>query len=422
MESPRNNRWTGTRIAASRGQRGWKQRRLVAEIRRTAAELGIDDPGVTVQMISRWENGHHDPDDRYERLLDLTFARSAVGNDEAREHESRRRAFLHNSAPLAGITPAGLGDEPWHRLSAALQGRNRIDAAAVDNLELLTVGFENLYQTVAAGALESPVRSHMEHLTRLLTGSGHSQVLRRRIASLAGETSILLGWIAQDQNDHGVAQRFYMTALDAAHEAGDAPLGAYAIASAATLPAFRSSPTDSIHLLTEAEVHGSLAVQATPTTLAWIRSLEAEAHTRTGNTTGAFAALDAAEAILDKAEDEEQVRPRVAFFNRPRLLGERGVTAVRLNMPHEGRDALDEAIRSFPGDQKITSRLLTNLARAHLRQGHIDEAWDLTTQSLAIAKRTNTSTSLDDVRDLRRELQRWAGAEALSELDRLLAA
>lgn len=422
MESPRNNRWTGPRVVAERTRRGWKQRRLVQELHRTAAELGETVPGVTVQMISRWENGVHDPDDRYQRLLDLTFARSVVGDDETREHETRRREFLRYTAAFAGIALTGMGDEPWRRLSAALQGRNRIDDTAVDNLELLTVGFGNLYQSVAPRALEGPVRSHMEHLTQLLTGSGQSELLRHRIASLAGETSILLGWIAQDQDDHGVAQRFYMTALDAADEAGDGPLGAYAIASASTLPAFRSSPAESIHLLSRAEVNGFRASQATPTTLAWVRCLEAEAHTRAGDTIGAFAALDAADLLLDSADDEEQKRPRVAFFNRARLLGERGVTAVRLNMPHEGRDALDEAVRGFPTDQKIASRLLTSLARAHLKQGHVDEACNLAVQSLAIAKRTDTSASVDDVRDLRHELQRWASESALAELDRMLVA
>lgn len=170
--------------------------------------------------------------------------------------------------------------------------------------------------------------------------------------------------------------------LDASVEAIDNPLGAYAIASASTLPAFRSSPSQTLHLLTEANIKGLSVDDASPTTRAWIHSLEAEAHARGGDEGAALQALDAAELVLAELGDEEEPRPRVPFFDDARLLGERGVTLVRLDMPHESMDYLDEAMRLTESDQKIQSMLLTSLALAHVRRGEIDQACAMALRSL----------------------------------------
>ena len=79
---------------------------------------------------------------------------------------------------------------------------------------------------------------------------------------------------------------------------------------------------------------------------------------------------------------------------------------------------LDEMQR----DHKIRSRLLTSLARAHVRHGNIDRAVDITLRSLDIAIRTGTASSYDDVVKLRPELDRWAHSEPVQRLDEALRA
>lgn len=411
---------TGPEITQKRSSLNWTQTRLCQEIRRAAQELGWDEPGVNESMVSRWENGKSAPASRYQQLLDLVFARTLETHDESWEYEMQRRAFLRYSLAAAGIVLAGIDDDPFNRLVSALHGRSRLDVGAVDSLQEVTAGFSTLYQSVAPGALVAPVRSHLDSLTHILAGDIRTGALRRRVASLAGETAILMGWLSQDRGDEGTAQRYYMSALDAADEAEDSGLGAYAIGSASTLSAFRSSPAESIFLLTGAEVHGFRADHATPSTRAWILSLQAEAHTRDGDAVAAMGALDEADKLLTGTAGSDEPRPRVSFFDQARLLGERGVAAVRLGLPHEGEAALDEALRSITVDHKIQSRLLTKLAQAHLRQGNIERACELAIDSLDIAR--DTSASVDDIRSLRHDLNPWVGAEALDRLDARLAA
>jgi transcriptional regulator with XRE-family HTH domain len=58
-------------LVQRRGDRGWSQSRLARELTREAARQGIHLPRVNtlVTEISRWENGKHEPDEVYRRLL-----------------------------------------------------------------------------------------------------------------------------------------------------------------------------------------------------------------------------------------------------------------------------------------------------------------------------------------------------------------
>ena len=105
------------------------------------------------------------------------------------------------------------------------------------------------------------------------------------------------------------------------------------------------------------------------------------------------------------------------FFDQARLLGERGVTLVRLDMPHESMDYLDEAMRLTASDHKIQSRLLTNLALAHVRRGEIDQAVTVALRSLDIARRTDTADSLQDVRKISAALSPWRNSDPVKALD-----
>jgi tetratricopeptide (TPR) repeat protein len=355
--------------------------------------------------------------------VERTFADNLRTADDSWEDDMQRRAFLTNAA-VAGLALLGVapGEEPWQRLGAALRRPQRTDSRTVDDLEAVTVSFQELYPRVSPYAVLAPARSHLATLTQLLEGGGQPERTRRRLASLAGETAILMGWLASDDGEHGTAQAYYRAALDAAREAGDRALGAYAVGSASTLPVFRASPDHTLYLLAEGR-HGFGAADATPSTRAWLASLEAEAHAEAGREADARQALDRAAEALDRAvaEAADEVRPRVPFFDPVRLAGERGVVSVRLGAADEGRRALDEALRGLRPGLKIESRLLTSLARAHARQGDVDRACHVATESLAIARASETAPSLRDLRSLRDELAPWAGSAAVRELDSALA-
>lgn len=401
--------------------RGWGQKRLIQEMRATAEKLREERPGVTVPMVSRWENGKSEPEDRYWRLLELTFARTMNPDDDSPENSVLRREFLRHTASAAGLAVVGAAAEPWEQLQSALGHRTKVDEATTNNLAAMTESFSTMYQTMAPGLLLAPVGAHLQTLSQLLKNGSPTEALRRRLASLAAETSILLGWITYDQGDEQSAHGYYRSALTAAAEAGDTSLGAYAIGSASVLPAWRSSPEESVHLLTDANINGFSVDDASPETRAWIYSLEAEAHVRADNGPAALAALDKAEAILDQA-DSGSADNRTAFFDQSRLLGERGVTAVRLGRDADGQAVLEQVLKEIGPDQKIRSRHLTSLAKAHVRHGNIDHAVEIALMSLDVAVQSGTTSSYDDVIKLRPELDRWTHTDPVRRLDEALRA
>lgn len=411
----------GPSIRQLREERGWTQQQLVQEIRAVAAEWGLHVPAVNVHMISKWENGHVRVGHQYTRLIEAAFARTMNLDTEPGRYDMDRRRFLAGATGVGALTLAStMGLEPWQRLSSALQRRSHVDEATVDHLETMTTTFSQLFLTVSPIALLAPARSHLDSLTQFLTDGSIPAKLRQRLASMASESAILLGWLMQDGGDEAVAQEFYLTALDAAAEANDPAIGAYAIASASTLEAFRSSPAQSIHLLTDATVKGSSVRNATPSTRAWAHSLIAEAHTRDGNAAGALTALDTAHDILDQAAGDEP-RPRSTFFDRARLAGERGVTGVRLGLPEQAEPALNEAMATLHDDPKTESRILTNLARVHLQRREVEQACATVIQSLDLAQRTGSKTGVRDIRDFRHQLEPWNDLDMVQQLDDHLA-
>ena len=63
---------------------------------------------------------------------------------------------------------------------------------------------------------------------------------------------------------------------------------------------------------------------------------------------------------------------------------------------------------------------LTGLATVHVRQQEIEQACRAAGEAWRIATRTRTALSLQQVHDVRRQLERWQDSRAVRELDELL--
>jgi hypothetical protein len=134
-----------------------------------------------------------------------------------------------------------------------------------------------------------------------------------------------------------------------------------------------------------------------------------------GDERSTLRALDEADTAMSKTgEEDTSRRPRVAFFNRTYLIGERGVALARLEQPEAAQEVLEDALSSLdPEAVKTRPRLLAALATAHLRQGNIDHACRLGGDALGLATRQQVGPNLQDVRRLRLELEPWRDSRAV---------
>ncbi|MFF2849684.1 carph-isopro domain-containing protein [Streptomyces sp. NPDC058001] len=82
----------------------------------------------------------------------------------------------------------------------------------------------------------------------LLHEGGHSPAVTSRLIRALAEIGQLAGWMAFDAVDHGLAQRYFATALRAAHQVNDLPLCAHILGDLSFQAASRGHPADAIAL------------------------------------------------------------------------------------------------------------------------------------------------------------------------------
>lgn len=82
----------------------------------------------------------------------------------------------------------------------------------------------------------------------LLHEGGHSAAVTARLLRATAEIGQLAGWMAFDAARHGLAQRYFVTALRAAHQVSDLPLCAHILADLSFQAASREHPADAITL------------------------------------------------------------------------------------------------------------------------------------------------------------------------------
>src|SRR5215208_4071444 len=193
-------------------------------------------------------------------------------------------------------------------------------------------------------ALLGPVEGHLGNVATLLAGSPS---LRPQLCSIAGETAALAGWLAFDIENRPAAAGYFRVGIEAAKEANDRALGAYLVGSSCVQPAYRERPYARLRRL-EGRTFGFARSDASPSTRAWLATLEAEAHALAGDTSNCLRVFDEAEAAMSRAGGEDESRrPRFAFFDPNRLTGERGVALARLGQPDAAQDMLAPALASL---------------------------------------------------------------------------
>ena len=411
-------------LQQQRHEREWSWRRLARELRQRADKRGWRLPSDEdlIRMMRRWERGEHKPDERYRELLAEVYDESAPDElqPESILDDMQRRPFLQGLGAFIGRAAASAFIEPWERLSRALRQPSRVDRATVTSLASLTVMLEGRESQENPRALLGPVEGHLGNVATLLAGS---PPLRPQLCSIAGETAALAGWLAFDIENRPAAASYFRVGLEAAKEADDRALGAYLVGSSCVQPAYRERPFARLRRL-EGRTFGFARSDASPSTRAWLATLEAEAHALAGDTSKCLRLFDEAEIAMSRAgEEDEARRPRVAFFDPDRLTGERGVALARLGQPEAAQEILGPALTSLdPSVVKTRPRLLTALATAHVQQGDVDRACELGAEALGIAAQQEVLTNLQDVRKLRLELEPWRNSQAVKDFDERLRA
>lgn len=270
--------------------------------------------------------------------------------------------------------------EPWELIDALT--RSSIGHRTLDHLEVSVSGCAERYP--AEGPRQLGPSIHRQ-LGRIRTALDHPQPLavRQRLTRLLGYLSVLAANVAADLGDAIGAAGFYDVADQAALEAGDDGVRAWANANRAIASFAAGDHADAGVLLAGATDHGRHAV---PRRRAWIAALLARSQAQAGDRTAALRALDESRGLLDQVDDPPG---GTDFFDDTRLAGLRGSTLLALGDVAEAENLIRSAMSGrSSSDLKGRALLGLELAQCRILDREYDEAARLALESLAMASTT----------------------------------
>ncbi|WP_159929066.1 MULTISPECIES: DNA-binding transcriptional regulator [Nocardia] len=336
--------------------------------------------------------------------------------------EMNRRELLSLFGGVAGGLPAvaailaGLDPDEQRRVGEVLIRPGRVDNATVGHIEAalaIARSQNNLYGPHAV----LPMVAAQQVITSALLrqAPGH---LRPRLLTLHSQLAQLAGWMQFDLCDFGSANSSYEQARESAHDASNDALVALVLCNLSYLATWRGSPRIGIDHAVAAQ-NWAQSIDDRPLR-AYADDIAAFAYASTGRHQACVAALDAADVMLD---DDRPETDSIAYFHGPGLsLAFRSDCMYRLGCAAEAQDAAESSLALIDeGFMRNRALAYIDLAHAHIAGWEIDEAAEGIGKAAGLATECRSDRLIGLIADARSDLDQWADALCVRELDQLLA-
>ncbi|MGQ0779490.1 MAG: hypothetical protein ACT4NY_34585, partial [Pseudonocardiales bacterium] len=283
---------------------------------------------------------------------------------------------------LTDLAWMAVNTEP-DRLAAALGGA-QVDATLIAQVEDSIPRLRQLDDRQGGGgAALTYVNAQFQAVAQLLHSAEHGGQITRRLLVAWAELGQLAGWMAADTERHGLAQRYYLTALRAAHNADDKALSAHVLGAMAYHAAHCEQAADAISLGTAAM---ELAHRSPAVVQALVSSRLARSYALVGDAERFHTAHGRARELVEHPTGH---RPCWAYYVSPRFIdGDEGSCQFSLGMSgsRNSRRHLGNAITLLTpsttalADQGYQRDALLRgawLARAHVGRGDLEQACEV---------------------------------------------
>lgn len=295
----------------------------------TPDELGFAGANAPAQAALDWR-------------VDPVIALTDLGRtDLDADRRSLLRGAVYSAASLA------LPDEVWWQAMAeqppAPAPKQRVGRADVATVEELTAAFSRIDQRRGGGHGRKALVQYLQSdVAGFLRATFPNEQVRRDMFSAAGELTYLSGWMAFDNSEQALAQRYFVQALKLAACAGNPPLTGHilrAMAHQAIDLGFYKQGLE----LTTASMQGQRYASATPRERALLGVVHARGLAANGKKQAAAKALLRAEDDLTSASEDIEEPHRTFFFAEASLAHE---TACTLRDCGDRRGAIRQFRRS----------------------------------------------------------------------------
>lgn len=242
--------------------------------------------------------------------------------------------------------------------------------------------------------------------------------VRKGMLSAAADLCYLAGYMAVDEGYHGLAQRYYLQALELAGHADDH------LTYCTTLRGMSLQAVDLGHgarAVRLADAAAAASPQAGPRMRAFLAGQQAHSYARTGEKAAALRFMKEAEAAMEKAESRERAfgsyDPSALTYHVSQVRYELGDTAGSVASMAESNALRNSVYR------RSRVRHHAVLAERQLRLGHLEEAcatWNTALDDYPMVQSGRCDERIDEMQALIRPYQGNAAARDLLERSRAM--
>jgi hypothetical protein len=327
----------------------------------------------------------------------------------------KRREFAFLSG-MAMTAPAHqwLVHEPGPLVSG-LSGR-RVSATLVDRLTAMIPQLRAMDDVAGGGTVLSLAEQEFGVIAGLLNQASYEESTGRTLHVALAELGQLAGWGAYDSGQPGLAQRYYIASLRAAHTADDRPLGAYTLGYMAYQATRQGRPTEAVTLI-ETALAG-VRGRETPALLAELYSKHADAFAILRDASGCTTVTSKARNQIEHLSPDDDL-PFLYWVTPAEVTAYAGQCLLQLGHAGQATTLLDDGVALF--DESFTRNrqaYVIHLADALSRPGKqrdLDAAAGRGTEAIRIAESLHSTYSTDLLRNLYHQMKPHAKVPSVGD-------
>lgn len=358
----------------------WSQAKL-------AEELSLNRWGekkfLDRQQVYRWETGRRVPVDwmpYLERVLGIGLsAERAQPNDTITSvmhlggQDMERRQFLAASA-AAGLATLNLPDAEAVARRVSKPGSVAVGAGEVSAIRTMTTTLGNAASELGGGhARHLAVRYLTVDVRRWMEGR-YTEAIGRELFAAASELVHLIGWMARDEGNQGLSQRYLTHSYRLAAEAGENELAATALRGLADQAIDLGHLPVAVRLAEACEQRGRNLNR--PKQLAYYRNTFARAAAADGDRTTAVRMLASAQVAMENAPGKPG-HSWASHYSHGRWAHESAMIHADMGDLAAAEELLHLALDIHGLDRKRTRAIvLADLGHVQIKRGDTDQALD----------------------------------------------
>ncbi|WP_125776159.1 transcriptional regulator [Antribacter gilvus] len=322
-----------------------------------------------------------------------------------------RRTFIAGVpfAVLAGVGPS----RDWlvNVLDQTVETGPRVRLEDVTAVRNMFAEFQRMDVLQGGGSGRLVLAEYMTMHVYPLLRRAYSAQVRQALCEAAAEQTYLLGWMAYDNGEHGVAQRYLIQSLRLAEESGNTALGSHILAGMADQATLLGDPDEGRRLAQAGRV--ALSRVEAPACLADLWCLEGRALALLGDAKGAAHAVVESEKAYTRVRPEAE--PEWATFIDPAYLhGEHANTFRDLGDPTAAAEHARKSIEHAKSQNRARRGAMSYaaLAASHVQRNDLEAAHAAGIRTLNLTKQVKSSRAVEAVHDIQRRM-RTLGAHRL---------